>query len=134
MLPYVRAFDWRKFFGVMLIWYVFPVFGSPALMRWILGDAPHSDTNNPSLLHNLLMTIFLAWWAIAPVGCGYSVARFVKQLPQLTILFAVMIGFMLQSARNDYFGWMENAVWACLSLGGAALGFHLWQFQERGHP
>jgi hypothetical protein len=132
MLPYFRAFEWKMFFGVMLVWYVVPVFGGPELMRWILGGANHGDTESPSLLHNLLMTILLACWAAAPVGCGYSVARFVKQLPQLTILFAVLIGFVLQVTRNDYFGWLGAAVWAVLSFGGAVLGFFLWRLQERG--
>jgi hypothetical protein len=131
MLPYLRAFDWKTFLGVMLAWYFLPVIGGMELMRWTLGGAEHGDTVNPSFLHNFLMTTLLAWCAIAPVGCGYSVARFAKQLPLLTILLAIVIGYVLQATRSNHYGWIGHALWALLSFGGAALGFWMWRLQNR---
>ena len=132
MLEYLRTFDWKTFGGVLLFWYFLPIFVVPEIMLWILHAADHRNTANPSLLHTLLVSVLIVWCVVAPVGCGYCVARFARQLPQLTNLLAVTIGFLLQTTRTDYFGWKGNIAWLLLSFGGGALGFFVRRLQMRG--
>jgi hypothetical protein len=131
MFLYIRAIDWKVLFGVMLFWYIAPVLGASEFMRWILDASNHGEADSPSLLHNILVSIVLVWWLLAPIGSAYSIARFAKQLPHLGVLLVVTVGFVLQATHNDYFGWIGIAVLAILSIAGAMLGLFLWRLRMR---
>jgi hypothetical protein len=133
MGAYLRAVDWKVLLMWLFAWYVLPMVLGFVLASWMFVLYGEGGELRDGLGISLVLGL-LWWWVIAPVGCGYTVARNAKQLPQLHVLLAVGLGFALQSLRvTATVSWLLPA-WALFSVAGGAFGAYLSRLRPRKQP
>jgi len=125
MLKFIRTIDWKAlFYGLFVSYFLLMIleFFIASLVFEVQGEG--TGGFSLSFLNKLI------WWFLAPVSCGYLVARLATRLPQLTVLLTILLGFSLQSTRITTSVWWFMPSWAFFSVCGGAFGAFLWRLNQ----
>jgi hypothetical protein len=133
MRSYLRAVEWKTLFIWVFAWYILPMILGFVLASWLFSVYGEGNELRDGAALSFVFAL-LWWWVIAPVGCGYAVARNARQLPLLHVLLAVGIGFVLQAFRiTPSVSWLVPA-WALFSIAGGSFGAYLARVVSKRRP